>query len=124
MAVKATVSYTMLKNASGGLNSVGIKHCLIWKHDETHDNPFTGTMCEASAVGNALFLTGYISISQVRLGSVVCGAALHVNSLTHCSPALLFGLERLFVGDRVGPGFEHCCILLLFLLFFHLKKKT
>lgn len=47
-------------------------------------------------------------------------SGLLVNSLTHCHPALPLGLERLFMGDVVGPGFEYCCLLLSFLLFFYL----
>lgn len=52
---------------------------------------------------------------------MVHGVALRVSRLTPCNPALLSGLERLFMSDYVWPGFEYCCLLLLFLLFFHLQ---
>lgn len=37
--------------------------------------------------------------------------------LTHWSPRAFFRLERLFMSDSVGPGFEYCRLLTLLLLF-------
>lgn len=57
------------------------------------------------------------------LGSVVGGAVMHVCNLTNSRPVLLSGLERLLVSDYIGPGFEDCRLLLLFLFFFHLQDR-
>lgn len=42
-------------------------------------------------------------------------------TLTHSTPVLPFGLERLFMSDDVGSGFENCRFIPLLLLFFHLQ---
>lgn len=42
-------------------------------------------------------------------------------ALTHSTPTVPFGLERLFMGDDIGSGFENCRFFPLLLLFFHLQ---
>lgn len=62
------------------------------------------------------------NLKLVLLFTPLTGSVVSECRLTYWGPALLSGLERLFVGDCVGSGFEQGRLLLLLLLLLPLKK--